>query len=155
MESPPTANRRTKSPWASSKGSTTKSASSNDARTACATKSTFGSKYSPACCRCSDTSPSFLAKIHPHDFTKTPKILGRLPCDRHHNTPHCSDRASAERLGLAAQPRVGLTTFLQNSNEPAALARGLTTHVTERKLNDARNREVVQCPKGLRLHPTG
>src|SRR6267378_2670155 len=73
MESPPTANRRTKSRWASSKGSTTKSASSNDARTACATKSTFGSKYSPACCRCSDTSPSFLAKIRPHDFTKTLK----------------------------------------------------------------------------------
>src|SRR5258708_29464671 len=78
MESPPAANRRTKSRWASSKGSTTKSASSNDARTACATKSTFGSKYSPACCRCSDTSPAFLAKIHPHDFTKTLYFLPPL-----------------------------------------------------------------------------
>src|SRR5882762_1443213 len=102
--------------------------------------------YSPAAVRDRGPNPA---------SNPPPKILGRLPCDRHHNTPHCSDRASAERLGLAAQPRVGLTTFLQNSNEPAALARGLTTHVTERKLNDARNREVVQCPKGLRLHPTG
>src|SRR5258708_13780229 len=71
MASPPTANRRTKSRWASSRGSTTKSASSNDAPTACATRSTSGSKYSLACYQCSDASPPFLAEIRPHDFTKT------------------------------------------------------------------------------------
>jgi hypothetical protein len=55
------------------------------------------------------------------------------PCDRNRNAPHGVDRASAERLGLAAHPRVGLTTFLQISNELAALTRGLIAHVTEGK----------------------
>src|SRR5258707_15204476 len=59
MASPPTANRRTKSRWASSRGSTTKSASSNEEHTGCAMKSTFGSKSSPVCCQCSDASPCF------------------------------------------------------------------------------------------------
>jgi hypothetical protein len=55
------------------------------------------------------------------------------PCDQNRNAPYDVDRASAERLGLAAHPRVGLTTFLPISNEPAALTRGLIAHVTERK----------------------
>jgi Transposase len=59
VESPPTANRRTKSRSASSKGSTTKSGSSNDARTDYEMKSTFVSKSSRACCRCCDASPPF------------------------------------------------------------------------------------------------
>ena len=50
---------------------------------------------------------------------------------------------------------VGLTTFLQISNELAALARGLITHVLKKELYDSRNREVVQWPKGLRIHPAG
>src|SRR6266478_4839542 len=71
MESPPTANRRTKSRSASSKGTTTKSGSSNDARTDYEMKSTFVSKSSRACCRCCDASPPFWPGFHPHDFTKT------------------------------------------------------------------------------------
>jgi hypothetical protein len=55
------------------------------------------------------------------------------PCDRNRNAPHGVDRASAERLGLAAHPCVGLMTFLPISNEPAALTRGLIAYVTERK----------------------
>src|SRR3954471_23860645 len=46
--------RRTRCPWASSKGSTTRSASSNDGPTDFETKSTFGSKSSRACCRKSE-----------------------------------------------------------------------------------------------------
>src|SRR5215470_2555744 len=71
MASPPTANQRTKSRWASSRGSTTKSASSNEEHTGCAMKSTFDSKSSPVCCQRSDASPSFWVRIHPHDFTKS------------------------------------------------------------------------------------
>src|SRR5260370_1336148 len=76
MASPPTANRRTKSRWASSRGSTTRSASSNKEHTGCSMKSTFGSKSSPACCQRSDASPSFWVRIHPHDFTKSRKYNG-------------------------------------------------------------------------------
>jgi hypothetical protein len=54
-------------------------------------------------------------------------------CDQNRNAPYDIDRASAERLGHAAHPSVGLTTFLQISNELAALTRGLIAHVTERK----------------------
>src|SRR5215470_10369406 len=74
MASPPTANQRTKSRWASSRGSTTKSASSNEEHTGCAMKSTFDSKSSPVCCQRSDASPSFWVRIHPHDFTKSHKF---------------------------------------------------------------------------------
>jgi hypothetical protein len=55
------------------------------------------------------------------------------PCDRNRNAPYRLDRASAERLGLAAHPRVGLTTFLQISNEPAAPRRGLITYELKRR----------------------
>jgi hypothetical protein len=48
---------------------------------------------------------------------------------------------------------VGLTTFLQISNELAAPVRGLITHVLKKESYDARNREVVQWPKGLWIHP--
>jgi Transposase len=38
---------------------------------ACAMKSTFNSKSSPACYQCSDASPSFW--VRPHDFTTSLK----------------------------------------------------------------------------------
>ena len=68
---PPTAGRRTRSRSASSRGSTTRSASFSGEPMASATKSTFVSKSSHACCRCCDASPLFWGRIHPHDFTKT------------------------------------------------------------------------------------
>src|SRR5260221_8247523 len=76
MASPPTANRRTKSRWASSRGSTTKSASSNEEHTGCAMKSTFGSKSSPVCCQCSDASPCFGLESA-HTTSRRAKTLGR------------------------------------------------------------------------------
>src|SRR5262249_22186165 len=54
-------------------GSTTKSASSNDVPTGCAMKSTSASKSSPACCQCSDASPSFLTKSA-HTTSRRPFI---------------------------------------------------------------------------------
>src|ERR1700680_3920930 len=51
MVSPPTANPKTRSRSASSKASTTKSASSRDEPTDCATTNISASKCSPACCR--------------------------------------------------------------------------------------------------------
>jgi Transposase len=44
---------------------------------ACAMKSTFNSKSSPACYQCSDASPSFWVRIRPHDFTKSPNFRRR------------------------------------------------------------------------------
>src|SRR5262249_36644393 len=84
-----------------------------------------------------------------------PKLSHRLPCHRKSDTHIASIELRPNDLASPRNSRVGLTTFLQISNEPAALARSLTTHVTERRANDARNREVVQCPKRLRLHPAG
>ena len=51
MASPPTAGWRTRSRSALSKGSTTRSGSSSGAPMACATRTIYGSKSSPACCR--------------------------------------------------------------------------------------------------------
>src|SRR6266478_5503520 len=51
MVSPPTASPKTRSRSASSKASTTKSASSRDEPTDCATKNISASRFSPACCR--------------------------------------------------------------------------------------------------------
>jgi cold shock CspA family protein len=46
-------------------------------------------------------------------------------------------------------PRVGLTTFLQISNEPAALTRCLIRTQLKEELYDEGNREVVQYQKGF------
>src|ERR1700688_1202488 len=58
MVSPPTANRKSRSRLASSKASTTKSASSRDEPTDCATTNISASRFSPACCRRYDPSKS-------------------------------------------------------------------------------------------------
>jgi hypothetical protein len=57
-------------------------------------------------------------------------FLAGEPCGQNRNVPHWGNRASAGRLGLAAHPRVGLNDFPPNLDEPAALARGFSTHVT-------------------------
>ena len=64
--------------------------------------------------------PSKAAKIQ----TETPAFsqnFRREPCTLNRNGAHCANRASAERLGLAAHPRVELVSFVQNSSEPNRL----------------------------------
>src|ERR1700694_3295183 len=68
MVSPPTANPNTRSRSASSKASTTKSASSRDEPTDCATTNISASKCSPACCRRYDPPKS------PTRFPEDPEI---------------------------------------------------------------------------------
>src|ERR1700688_3486265 len=70
MVSPPTANPKTRSRSASSKASTTKSASSRDEPTDCATTNISASKCSPACCRRYDPPKS------PTRFPEDPKLNG-------------------------------------------------------------------------------
>jgi hypothetical protein len=55
---------------------------------------------------------------------------GANTCTPNRNGPHCPIEFRAERLGLAAS-RVGLTAFLQISNQPAVLARGLLSTSSE------------------------
>src|ERR1700674_2510473 len=75
MVSPPTANPKTRSRSASSKASTTKSASSRDEPTDCATTNISASKCSPACCRRYDPPKS------PTRFPEDPQIFHQTQPD--------------------------------------------------------------------------
>ena len=58
-------------------GPTTKSASSSDAPTACATKNIFASRFSPACCRRSDRrSAAMIPQNHPLKLPEDPLKKG-------------------------------------------------------------------------------
>jgi len=54
-------------------------------------------------------------------------------CAPNRNGPHCPIEFRPNDLA-SPRSRVGLTTFLQISNEPAALARGLVTHLLKERV---------------------
>src|ERR1700694_6047399 len=75
MVSPPTANPNTRSRSASTKASQTKSASSRDEPTDCATTNISASKCSPACCRRYDPPKS------PTRFPEDPILSSATPSE--------------------------------------------------------------------------
>jgi hypothetical protein len=59
---------------------------------------------------------------------------------------------SAKRLGIGARSR-WTDDFPQISTQPTALTCGLIYTYLKEERHDARNRKVVQRPKGLWIHP--
>ena len=122
------ATRRTRCPWASSKDSTTRSASSNDGPTAFETRSTSASRSSPACCRKSEIGPK-LPTRQPEDpkvimgamITERELIEKSRSGDNEPSRPSCP----VMRTGYTGSPRASAserppkpTTFIKKLSSP-------------------------------------
>src|ERR1700719_4019919 len=119
MASPPTAGWRTRSRSALSKGSTTRSGSSSGAPTACATRTIYGSKFSPACC------PSYSGgtSIHRPDGGEQAGLLDQ-PDPRmsvHSLTVHMMDNASALPTCAQQQQQLKLLLIIIDQKLPTRL----------------------------------